>query len=222
MHNEYIFLIQVLVIISVTMGCLRIGRDALITCITMQAFFANLFVLKQIDFLGFQSTCSDAFAIGSIFGLNLLQEYFGKAEAKKASWICFLFMLFSTVVTQIHLYYQPAQVDYAHSSYAQILSLTPRLLFASLSAFFLTQQMDVRLFEGLKKWLPSTSLTIRSQISLISSQFLDTSLFTLLGLYGEMAAIFDVMFISFVVKLLTIFSLTPIINLSKKIIRLPS
>ena len=82
--NECIFLLHVALVIGFALGALRLGKEALTAWVALQAVLANLFVIKQMTFLGFTVTCSDVFAIGSIAGLNLVQEFFGKESARKA------------------------------------------------------------------------------------------------------------------------------------------
>lgn len=213
--NEIIFFTQILVIVVFALGALRLGRGALIAWVAIQALIANLFVLKQITLLGFDVTASDAFAIGSLLGLNFLQEYFSKEEAKEATWVCFFFMLFFSVVSQLHLLYQPSLYDTTQPSFTQILSPSPRLLFASMSVFFVVQQIDIRFFAFLKNHFPALGFAVRAAIALVVSQFLDTFLFSFIGLYGMVISVIDIILLSFAVKLIVIFCITPLLKWAK-------
>lgn len=215
--NEILFLIQILLVISFSYGAFYIGKEALFTAISLQAIFANFFILQQIDFFGFSVTCSDAFAIGSMFCLNLLREYYGKRESKKAIFVCFFFMIFFIVMSQVHLYFHPNAYDTSHSSYLYLLSPAPRLLFASIFVFFLSQYFDMRSFGFISKYFPNLSFTIRSCISLSLIQLFDTIIFSFLGLYGIVANLFHVILISFILKLLIILTISYIISLYKKV-----
>lgn len=218
--NEALFIVQVLTVFAFGMLALRFGKSALITWISLQAVLANLFVLKQMTFFGFHITCSDVFAIGSILGLNLLREYFGKQAAAKGLWACFFSMLFFVAMAQLHLLYQPSPYDTAHGAYQTLLSPSPRLLLASLAVFFIVQQIDLRLFSYLKEKLTELPLTGRNAVSLTLSQFLDTVLFSYLGLYGLVSSLWDIIAISFLVKLLIISCSSPLIAFSKRIVPL--
>lgn len=213
--NELLFFIQVLLIITFALGALKLGNTALSAWVTVQALIANLFVLKQITLFGFDVTASDAFAIGSLLGLNFLQEYFGKDEANKATKLCFFFMVFLVLASQVHLLYQPSSYDTTQEAFLTILAPSPRLLLASMSVFFIVQQIDIRFFAFLKKHLPKRSFAFRTTIALILSQFLDTFLFSFAGLYGIVTSIIDIIFISFAVKLIVIFCITPLLRIAK-------
>ncbi len=206
--NEILFFFQAICVIGFALIALRFGSAAVTAWVTMQALIANLFVLKQIHLFGFEVTASDTFVIGTLVGLNLLQEYFDQEEAKKATWTCFLFLLFFAIVSQLHLLYVPNQFDTSQSAFETLLTPSPRLFTASILTFFLVQQFDIVFFAFLKRKLPKTSFAVRTTYSLIVSQFLDTVLFSYFGLYGIAAALFDVIMVSFAIKLISIFSFT--------------
>ena len=213
--NEFLFIAQIFLIASFAFWALKLGSTALQAWIAVQALTANLFVLKQVNLLGFDVTASDAFAIGGLLGLNFLQEYFGKEEAQKATYVCFFLMLFFALASQLHLLYQPSLYDTTQSAFVKILSPSPRLLIASMAVFFVVQQIDIRFFTFLKERLPQSSFALRTTIALILSQFLDTFLFSFAGLYGLVASMVDIIILSFLVKLVVIFCFSPIIKWAK-------
>lgn len=187
----------------------QLGKSALIAWITMISLLANLFVLKQISLLGFNATASDTFAVGSLLGLNLLQEKYGREAAQSAIWISFSCLLFFILVSQIHLVYIPSAYDHMQSAYSSILSPAPRILLASLATFFVVDQFDSALYHLLRKKIPQWSRWWVSGITLSLSQGLDTVLFSVLGLYGMVDAIIEIMMVSFAIKLLVIANTVP-------------
>lgn len=214
--NELYFLSQILIVLLFSFGAFRLGKGALITAVTVQALIANLFVLKQMTFLGFEVTCSDAFAVGSILSLNLLREYFGKPQATKAISICFFFMIFFVAVSQVQLLFVPSPYDTAQLAYAKLLAPAPRLLLASLAVFFVVQHFDVRCFGWISRVLPRSPFPLRSSISLTISQLIDTILFSFLGLYGIVGSVTDVILVSFFLKVCVIFTLGPLMGLMRR------
>lgn len=215
--NELFFVLQLFLILLFTYGAFRLGEGALLTAVSMHALLANLFVLKQISFFGFEVSCSDGFAVGSILGLNLLREHFGKKSAKKAISICFFFMIFFVVMSQMHLLFSPSIYDTSHSAYKLLLSPAPRLLIASLFVFYLIQHFDVRLFSWISQHLPRFPFSVRSTISLTISQLFDTILFSFLGLYGLVTKLSHIIFISFFLKIFIILTLGPLMTFFKRV-----
>lgn len=207
--NEVLFFFQICLVVGFVLGALRLGAAALTAWIVVQGIIANLFVLKQITLWGFEVTASDVFAIGSLLALNLLQEFFSKEEANRATQICFYIMLFFVSISQLHLLFEPSIHDFSQSAFLTILSPSPRLLFASMSVFFVVQQIDIRFFAFLKRYFPERSFSLRMAVSLVFSQFLDTILFTIIGLYGLVHSLLDIILISFLIKLIVISCSTP-------------
>ena len=94
MMNELLFVIYSGIVSAAALLSLYIGKEALVAYISVLAVLANVFVLKQITFFSWHATASDVLVIGSVLGLNLLQEYFGKEAAKIAIWASFVMLLF--------------------------------------------------------------------------------------------------------------------------------
>ena len=200
--NEALFFIQIFFTLLFVYGALKLGPSALVAWVTVQALIANLFVLKQIHLFGMEVTASDGYAIGSLLGLNVLQEFYGKKEAKQATWICFFFMTFFAF-------------DTAQTAFITVLSPSLRLIFASMSVFFIVQLFDIRFFAFLKQKLPTVSFSIRAALALIVSQFLDTLLFSFAGLYGIVASVLDIIIVSYVIKLIVIFCFTSLVRIAR-------
>lgn len=213
--NELIFLLQIILLVGFTLGALKLGKEALTSWVCIQALIANLFVLKQITLFGLHVTASDAFVIGSLLGLNLLQEYFSREYAQKATWICFFSMLFFALIAKLHLFYLPNQFDGSQEAFFTLLSPSTRLFTASLSVFFIVQQIDIRFFVFLKKKLPNLSFAARAALALTVSQFLDTLLFSFAGLYGIVASLTDIILFSFAIKMIVIGFSTSILKWAK-------
>lgn len=214
--NELLFFVQTFAVVAGALIAYRLGSAALSTWVTIQALIANLFVLKQVQLFGFDVTASDTFAIGSLIGLNLLQEYYSREEALKASRTCFFFLFFFALISQLHLSYQPSDHDFSQTAFLTLLSPSPRLFLASIGTFFIVQQIDIALFAFLRTAWQTQSFAFRTAISLIISQLLDTALFSVLGLYGIVASLVDVIIVSFLIKLLAIFSFTSILQWAKQ------
>lgn len=206
MSNEIVFFTHIFVCVGLVIWAARAGKKALIALIVLQAVFANLFVVKQMSLFGFSVTCSDVFAIGGILGLNLLQERYGRDEANAVVKASFLGLVFFMIMSQFHLWYTALPTDTTQDAFANILSHSTRITLASIGVYWIVQKIDVRLFGFLKTVF--TSLPTRVGLSLIVTQFLDTVLFSFAGLYGIVDSLFDVIFLSFLVKCIIIFCCT--------------
>ena len=217
MFNEIIFTVHTIVIALGALIALRLGKSALVAFICVQCILANLFVIKQTTLFGLTATCADAFTVGATLGLNLLQEYFGKKEAKKAIFANFFLLVFYTIVSKIHLLYQPAAADNTHMHFAPLLDLMPRIVIASFSVYLLVQLLDYYLYGILKKMYHDKYLVLRNYFSIAFCQLIDTILFSFLGLYGLVENVWHIIAISYAIKLVSIIIATPFVAFSRKI-----
>ncbi len=215
MISEIIFVIHASFISICALISLALGKHALVTFVCVQCLLANFFVIKQTTLFGFNVTCADAYTVGAVIGLNLLQEYFGKEITKKTIFINFFILVFYTIISQIHLLYTPSEYDTAHQYFAPLLQFMPRIMVASISVYLFAQLLDYALYGFLKQTLNNKHLVLRNYTSIALCQFIDTILFSFLGLYGIVHNIWDVIIVSYSVKLLAIVLATPFVGLSK-------
>lgn len=216
--NEIVFLLQSIIMGIFALISLRLGKVGLTCFVSITCILANLFVVKQITLCGYTATASDAYSIGAVLGLNLLQEYYDRASAQKAIITSFMLLIFYCIVSQLHLAYDPCSIDFAHGHYLAILGWMPRIIAASLSVYITVQYIDAWFYGFLKKLTKGNYLVARNAISLIVCQLLDTVLFSFLGLYGILDNITEIIIVSYSIKLAAIGISIPFIILSKKIL----
>lgn len=196
--NELIFFLHVVSLVFFLWIAGRFQEKGLIVCVALQAVLANVFVSQQMVFAGLTVTCSDPFSVGSILGLNLLQERFGRESAKSAIRLSFFSLFFFVAMAHLHLLYRPLPEDPVAGAFSEIFSASWRIFLSSAAVFYLVQRADVLLYGWLQKRLgPSARLFL----SLFISQTLDTVLFSFLGLYGMVEEIGHVILMSLSVKL---------------------
>ncbi len=216
MPNELVFFLYVAIIAAFTAIASRLGKEALIGWMGLELILANFFILKQVDLFHFTVTASDAFAVGAFLTLNIIQERFGKEEASRSS-IVSLFMQGSFVILSLaHLAYKPSASDWSHDAYALLLTPAPRIVISSLLVFFIAQRIDIWLFNKIKE-RTSLSFPVRSSVTMLFSQGVDTLLFTLFALSGMAASLTDIMLFSYTVKAILILSLNPALAFTRKI-----
>jgi queuosine precursor transporter len=212
--NEWLFLLHSIIVISFIYLSFYMGKEAIIVFISSCWLFANFFISKEILLFGWQVTASDVYAIGGMFGLSLLQEYWGKSAASLAVFLSFILLLFATLVSMMHLSYIPSPQDVAHEHYSALLSGQTRILGASFVTFALVQQLEVRLFRTLQQSIVLPFL-VRACMTAVIIQFVDTLLFSFLGLYGVVHSIIDVIAVSYTVKLVITCLTLPFIVLAQ-------
>jgi hypothetical protein len=217
--NEIYFFLDILVIIVFVFLALKLNKNYLIALIVVQSLIANLFVVKQITLFNQMVTASDIFIVGIILSENLLQEYFGKKEARKAIYLSFFTLLFFLIVSKIHMLYIPNKFDIANEAFRVILKNNLRIILSSIFVFFLVQRVDIFIFSFFKKIFNERYLSLRLFLSNSLSQLIDTVLFSFIALYGVIGKIYDVMLFSFLIKIIVISIIAPFMSFTKKIIK---
>ena len=219
MTNELLFLIHISLVSIFLLCALRLGKSALTALITLYCILANSFVIKQMTLCGLNATCTDAFMVGAVLGLNLLQEYYGKPTARKAIAISFAGSLIYAIMSILQILYTPSSADLHHYFYAALLTPVPRIVIASLLVYLIVQIADYYIFGALKKIFGQRWLVARLWITVGITQFLDTVLFSFIGLYGIIDNLGHLILVSYSIKMLVLIGSTPFMALSKKIVK---
>ncbi len=214
--NHLIFIVHTTIISGLTIIFGRMGQAALTSYISLLFVLANIFVIKQMELLNFSVTCADAYIIGVSFGINLLQEIWGKKVAQKAIFISFACSIFYLVMGYLHLAYSPASYDTSHIHFAYLLTNTLRITIASFISYLIVQYADTIMYGYLKTKMHDNHFVVRNYISMLTSQLFDTILFSFLGLYGIVHNLTHIMIISYAIKVAAIFLSTPFIYYAKR------
>jgi uncharacterized integral membrane protein (TIGR00697 family) len=216
--NELIFFAHLFTLLASLLGALKLGKEALVGLICVLAVLMNIFVLKQITLFGLTVTATDAFAVSVTLGFNLLQEYYGIKITRQAIWISFYVSIVALILSTIHVWYLPSVTDIYHCHFESILSVMPRIVIASLTTYIIVMQVDALIYKALKKRFGSSHMVLRNYASIAFSQLLDTLLFSFLGLWGMVPYLSHIILVSYTIKIITIFCITPLIAVSKHII----
>ncbi len=214
MINEIIFFLHAAGIALSVLGAFWLGRETLVGIICLYGVIANLFVSKQITLFGFETIATDAFIIGGIFGLNLLQEHYGREWSVKAIKANFYITVVYLIASLVHLAYSPNQFDSMQSHFVSILMPMPRIIISSVIVYVIAQYFDTIIFGALKKIFKGRYLPLRNMISMSVTQLLDTVLFTFAALYGDVHSVLSIIAVSYCIKMSVIFMTAPFTALS--------
>ena len=215
--NELLFLLHVIVTTGAILGALRLGKEALVGTISLLFVLANILVGKQITLFGLDVTGGDVYIIGAVLGFNVLQEYYGESITKKTIWISFFISLMAMVLTQVHVWYTPNMFDTIHGAISQVFGLLPRVVTASFIAHILAQYIQLFVYKLLQT-LTTRFFMLRNMGSIIFAQLIDTILFSVLGLYGVVHSISNIIMLSFMIKVVIVLVSVPWVAVAKKLV----
>lgn len=167
------------------------GKVGIYVYVSVAIILANIQVLKVVEFPFFP----EPMALGTILFISIflctdiLNEYFDKHSATKCIYLGIATYLFSTIVMFITISLNPININtfpewswslQMHESIQNIFLPQFPIIVASISAFFISQKIDIFIYSYFKN-KNSSHLWFRNNISTIFSQFVDNLIFSLLA-----------------------------------------
>lgn len=184
--NDILFVILLIVQFSFTSFIYKIfGKNGLFVWIGAGIIIANIQVLMTVELFGLYATLGNSMYASIYLSTDLISEKYGQKEAKKAVYIGFVIMVAFSIIMQIVLLFKSAETDFAYIHLEALFSILPRITLASLTAYLISQILDVTLFFKIKGYFgESNQLWIRNNASTIISQFIDTVIFVTIAFIG--------------------------------------
>lgn len=210
-----LFLSFLMVIISYRL----FGKTGLFIWTALAVILANIQVMKTIQVFGLVTALGNVIYSSLFLVTDILNENHSKKDAQKAVWIGFFILIATTIIMQITILFVPDESDFLSPHITEIFSFLPRIAFASLTAYLLSQSYDVWFFAKLKKKYQSKHLWLRNNMSTICSQVLDNIIFTLIAFVGVFTwdIIAQIFLTSLALKVIVAAIDTPFIYWARKI-----
>lgn len=218
--NETLFWISLITNFCGAIAAYKLFRKTgIFAWIVLSTIVANIEVVKCVDIFGLPLTLGNI-AYGSIFlASDMLNELYGKSEAQRGVMLGFFSLFCFTILTQMGLHFIPSSNDFAHEHMSVLFSLTPRVCLASACTYLISNTIDVHLYSFIRLKLPSDRLLwIRNNGSTITSQMVDTFLFTFAAFYGvfPLDTVLKLCFTTFIIKIIIAVCDTPFLYLAKR------
>lgn len=191
-NQELLWLTTLFIDLSCTVILYRLfGKVGLQVAIAVAIILANLQGPKLTVIFGFQTSLGVIFYSSIFFATDVLSENYGKAAANQAVRMGFAVSIIVLIMLSLALLYQPSTVPETaaysasiHEAFTTIVNFTPRFIFGSLLAYYISQHFDVWAFHKIKSWTGDRWLWLRNNGSTLLSQVVDTALFSLVVWWG--------------------------------------
>lgn len=191
-NQEILWFTTLLLDLAATVTLYRLfGKTGLQVAIATAIILANLQGPKLTVIFGIETTLGVIFYSSIFFATDVLSENYGRKEAQKAVRMGFAVSLIVLLMLSLALLYLPSDrpntAEFSndiHNAFATILNFTPRFILGSLLAYYISQSFDVWAFHQVKKWTGERWLWLRNNLSTMSSQILDTAIFSLVAWWG--------------------------------------
>jgi len=221
-HNTIIYLVWILIDLSLLLAAFTLwGRTGIIAVISATIILMNIFVLKGIRLLGLDATGGNVLYASIFLGTDIITEYYGAREARKAVFIGFFLSLLFLIASRFIILFTPAPWDRFHETMDTLFSPVWRIVIASITAYILSQNLDVITFTWLKGKFPNL-LWLRNNASTWSSQIVDTAMFCTIAFAGlyQMRIVAGIMLSTYLLKIVVAALDTPFIYVTKILVRL--
>ena len=172
------------------------GRYGLFASVILGILLANLqgpkLTMIWLPFIGeLQTSMGVILYSGIYFATDLLNEKYGKQDANLAVQLGFLTSIIIVVMISISLMFLPStdpetrqfSLD-VHQAFSTLFNFTPRFVFGSLLAYYISQTFDVWMFQYIREKTEGRHLWIRNNVSTICSQAIDTIVYSLVVWWG--------------------------------------
>lgn len=157
---------------------------------TISVFFVSVLLISNVastKILDFGYFTFDGgtllFPLSYIFG-DILTEVYGYKRSKGVIWLGFFMALLMSVVFIVVGKLPPAPDWGNQAAYDAILGLTPRIVCASLVAYFLGSFSNSFILAKMKTWTAGKWLWTRTIGSTIVGELVDSTLFILIAFFG--------------------------------------
>lgn len=223
MPNELIFIITVLIYLGSVLGLYKLfGKNGLYAFAIFGTLLGNIAVCKNVDIFGVATTAGNVLYASTFLVTDILSEKYGKKDAAKAVLYSFSIMILWLLGTQLILWFTPNENDYINESLKVVFGLVPRITIASLAGFIISQNLDVFLYHLIWSKTGGTKgkLWLRNNGSTLTSQLIDTVIFTTLAFWGVYPTnvFFSILITTYVFKAVVALLDTPFMYLSRKIV----
>lgn len=195
------------------------GKTGLYVWTAVAVIIANIQVMKTVQIFGLVTAMGNVIYSSLFLVTDIINENHSKKDAQKAVWIGFFVLISTTVIMQISIQFIPDGSDFLSEHITAIFSFLPRIAFASLTAYLISQSHDVWIFAKFKKRHKKRFLWFRNNLSTITSQLIDNIIFSLIAFVGVFSwnIIGQIFLTSLIFKIIIAFCDTPFVYLSRKI-----
>lgn len=191
-------------------------KEGLIVWVSIATIIANILVCKTVNILGFVSSLGNIMFASNFLATDIICEKYGKEYSKKAV----MLGLFSTIVfivsTQFGMLFIPDETDIVQESMKNLFSINLRTSIASITMYFVSNMLDIWLFEKIKEKVPE-KLWLRNNVATIVANCSENFFFAFLAFVGimDISTIISIAVTGSIIEIIIALCDTPFVYLAK-------
>ena len=158
-------------------------KEGLYVWLSIAIILANLTVCKMIDVFSFTTSLGNVLFASTFLATDIMSEKYSKKDAKKGIYISIFSGVTFIIITQLTLLFIPSADDVVQESMKTLFSISIRTTLASMLMFFVSNMLDIHLYNKLKEKYPK-KLWLRNNVSTILCNCLENYFFNTLAFIG--------------------------------------
>ena len=220
MDNILLIFINILVTFSLVLLIEKMfKKEGLYVWAAIALIMANILECQTVGlFHGFTATCGNVLFASVFLATDIMNEKYGAEYSKKAIRLAVFAMIAFTIIMQIGLLFKPDATDMAHSAMKDLFSLNLRVSISSIVMFYISNNLDIFLFEKIKKKLPN-KLWVRNNVATIVSNTIENYFFIFFAFVGifDIGTMLNIATTISVIEIVIALCDTPFVYLAKKL-----
>ena len=186
-NPEWLWIMTVFYDLLIVVGLFYFfGKNGLYVAVILGIVLGNLQggKVSDLEVFGYTFTVSMGAIMysGIYFATDLMNEKYGRSFANEAVILGALANVVVMATLVLSTYYLPSEIakssDAVHEAISTLAFYSPMFVIGSLTAYLISQTFDVWLFHKLKVITKGKYLWLRNNVSTLSSQALDTFIYT--------------------------------------------
>ena len=193
-------------------------KEGLYVWIGISTIIANILVCKSVDIMGVTTSLGNVMFASNFLATDIMCEKYDYKDSKKAVILGVVSQVVFIIMTMIAIHYIPSEVDLSNESMKTLFSINFRVSISSIVMYFVSNMLDIYIFEKLKKKYPN-KLWLRNNISTMLTNSIENYLFTFLAFTGiyDFGTIFTIATCASIIEIIIAAIDTPFLYLSKKL-----
>ena len=169
----------------------------------MSVIVSNIITNKQTEVFGFAVTCGSFIIPLSYIVNDTMVEVYGFKQARAVTMLSFVCNLLAVVFFTLTLLAPSASTFTMQDQFNTVLGSTPRVLFASFTAYIIGSLSNAWIMEKMKQHDGEKRLGFRCILSTVAGEALDMVIFTFIAFTGRLPleAMIQIIVVSSVVKI---------------------
>ena len=195
-------------------------KEGLYVWLSVAIILANLTVCKMIDVFGFTTSLGNVLFASTFLATDIMSEKYSKEDAKKGIYISLFSGIVFIIITQITLLFNPSVDDVVNDAMKILFSVSIRTTTASMLMFFISNMMDIYIYNKLKEKYPD-KLWLRNNLSTILCNCLENYFFNTIAFIGifSLPVIISIATTTTIIEIVIALCDTPFLYVSKKLIK---